>query len=147
MLAQDLPPVVQRLADRAWLDRFINCFDALAERLASADFEDTGPASCTGDEMALHLVIRLAEDLVADGVLDPAGEPASPLPVVDEDDPDFNLARDALFADHDVLALFQPALDGIEDPGNDLNRRFRMANLHPTQWFIPFGDDDGKGPH
>lgn len=143
-LLEELPPAAQRVADEAWLARFVQCFEALAERMASADFPETGPALCTGDEMALHLVIAYAEDIVAHGLLDPAGSPEASLPAWGEPDPDFDVARDELFHDHDVLALFEPALDGIEDPESDVNRAFRMVNLHPAQWFLPFqGEEPG----
>lgn len=40
---------------------------------------------------------------------------------------------EVLFTDHDVLMLFNPALDGIEDP--DISGG---AKLHPRDWFKPF---------
>ena len=49
--------------------RFVSCFDALAARLASGRFHAEQLASCTAEEMALHLVIDLAEDFVTDGTL------------------------------------------------------------------------------
>ncbi|MDP8931275.1 MAG: hypothetical protein M3O70_22565 [Actinomycetota bacterium] len=34
--------------------------------------------------------------------------------------------------------LYDPALDGIEDPSSDIGREYGMANLHPQRWFQPF---------
>ncbi len=44
---------------------------------------------------------------------------------------DFDAARELLFSDHDVLLLFDPALDGIEAPDLDLDEHRLFANLHP----------------
>jgi hypothetical protein len=40
--------------------------------------------------------------------------------------------REVVFEDHDVLMLFNPALDGVENScdGN--------SSLHPQDWFEPF---------
>lgn len=65
-------------------------------------------------------------------------ELASRLPDQGEEDVDFDGATEVLLADHDVLWLFQPEADGIEDAENDLNRNMAMTNLHPKRWFLPF---------
>ena len=39
--------------------------------------------------------------------------------------------------------LFEPELDGIEDPDNDINQIVGMVNLRPADWFRPFR---GVGP-
>lgn len=39
--------------------------------------------------------------------------------------------REVLFEDHDLLMLFNPALDGVE---NDINGN---PPLHPRHWFTP----------
>lgn len=49
-------------------------------------------------------------------------------------DSDFDWVREVL--DHDVLMLFNPSLDGIEDPAV-----VDTANLHPREWFLPFRTD------
>lgn len=133
----ELPPIAQRVADAAWLERFTECFESLAGRLAAGE-GDPDLATCTGEEMALHLVINWAESLSRDGMLD--DDPAAEVPAAQgAQDFDFNLAREVLFRDHDVLALFDPNLDGIEDPDDPVNRQHTLVNLHPREWFIPFG--------
>ncbi len=64
------------------------------------------------------------------------------LPKDPEFDDDFEWARDVLFRDHDVLLLFDPTLDGVDDPESELHQRFRFANLHPSRWFLPFADQE-----
>ena len=86
--------------------------------------------------MALHLVIDSAEA----GVSDDAIPLDDSLPADPERDRDFEWAREVLFRDHDVLLLFNPSLDGIEDNDSDLSLRHMFANLHPRRWFLPFPD-------
>ncbi len=91
---------------------------------------------CTGEEMALHIVIDHAESASRDGML---STPAS-LPQDAARDTDFDSVRDLLFRDHDVLLLFDPSLDGLDDPEDEFHQRFRFANLHPDRWFLVFAD-------
>jgi hypothetical protein len=41
--------------------------------------------------------------------------------------------REVLFEDHDVLMLFNPSLDGVDD-----SPVIAAAYLHPRDWFRPF---------
>ncbi len=136
LLRRELPPVARRLTDDAWMRRFVSCFEALASRLAWGRFPAEQLASCTAEEMALHLVIDLAEDFVTAGTL----PMQSDLPAHGEADMDFDWAREVLFRDHDVLMLFNASLDGIEDDTNEISDEFRFANLHPRDWFVTFSD-------
>ncbi len=136
MLRLDLPPLAQRVADAVWMARFVRCFDAIVARLAEGRSDPIQLTSCTGEEMALHIVIDHAEDWLNNGVL---WTPES-LPVDAERDDDFDSARDVLFRDHDVLMLFDASLDGVDDPEGELHEQFRFANLHPSRWFLPFAD-------
>ena len=144
LLKRELPPIARLMADDVWMERFVACFDDLAARLAHGRFASSQLASCTGEEMALHLVIDSAEAGVSDDVtpLDDS------LPGDPERDCDFEWAREVLFRDHDVLLLFNPSLDGIEDNDSELSQRHMFANLHPRRWFLPFPDQldlDPKG--
>lgn len=132
----ELPPVAQRVADAAWLERFTKCFESLA-RWLEAGQGDSDLATCTGEEMALHLVINWAESLFHDGMLADIADAGVPAGRGGQD-PDFDLAPEVLFRDHDVLSLFDPSLDGIEDPDNLFNRQHRLVNIHPRDWFVPF---------
>jgi hypothetical protein len=135
LLSAELPPIARRLADDAWLARFVSCFETLAVRLGTGLVSEQ-LASCTAEEMALHMVIDCAEASVAEGT---APTPQR-LPRRGAEDTDFDWAREVLFRDHDVLMLFNVSLDGIEDDTSELAEYYRFANLHPRDWFIPFAD-------
>ncbi len=91
-------------------------------------------ASCTAEEMALHLIIDAAEGATLDGSL----ATDLSLPADPDRDGDFDAVRELLFRDHDVLLLFDASLDGIESPDWDLGEHRLFANLHPRAWFLPF---------
>lgn len=142
LLREELPRLAQARADGAWMARFVLGFEAIAARMTRGAGDLSRLASCTGDEMALHLVIDEAESSLAEGLL------SAPefLPEDAERDDDFEWARDVMFRDHDVLLLFDPALDGVDDPASELHQRFRFANLQPGRWFLPFADHDEFDP-
>jgi hypothetical protein len=60
-LRDQLPKLAQRLADDVWMKRFVHCFEAIATRLAAGHPDAVRLAICTGEEMALHLIIDFAE--------------------------------------------------------------------------------------
>jgi hypothetical protein len=136
LLTRHLPPIAQRLADEVWMERFVSCFETLANRLEVQDFDATRITTCTAEEMALHLVIEAAEGASRDGALaTDISQPAKP-----GCDDDFDSVREPLFRDHDVLYLFDASLDGIEAPDSALDEQHLFANLHPRAWFLPFDD-------
>ncbi len=57
-MVEDLPPAVATVADDPWYDRFLACFDTIADRLAFGAYEPERLACCVAEEMALHLVIE-----------------------------------------------------------------------------------------
>lgn len=126
-----LPPIAWRYAEGRWLNDYVLGFDRIADRIAGGGGDTALLARCTAEELALHEIIATAETYLDEGVLDVAL--ADALPDHDQLDRDFDLMRDVLFEDHDVLMLFNPALDGIEDPSIG-----GSANLHPRDWFNPF---------
>lgn len=121
---------------RSWRHRFVACFDRLAARLAQgrAPLPDT-PA----EEFALRLAILQAAllmavqpELVQRTVYD------TPL---DEGDFDWQWCQARLFR-HGYLPLFSDAeFAGLEDPGNEANRRLRIGDYRPDSWFLGFEDD------
>ena len=137
LLRRSLPPIVQRVADEVWMERFVACFESLARRLERRGFDATQITTCTAEEMALHLVIDAAEGATRDASL--ATELS--LPANPDRDEDFNALRELHFRDHDVLLLFDASLDGIEAPNSALDEHGLFANLHPQAWFLPFEDD------
>lgn len=139
-LLEFLPPIARQLAHGEWYERFTNCFDALATRIASGQGDQERLAGCTGEELALHLVIDLAEAHLADGIIDTEIDTVASLPDHGPLDSDFEAMRSRLFTDHDVLMLFDPMLDGVDDPDSEISQIQRAANLHPRDWFKPFAD-------
>ena len=138
LLKEELPLVAQNVADGAWMARFVLSFNAIAARMTQGGRDLSQLASCTGDEMALHLVIDQAESWLSEGMLSSPED----LPEDAERDDDFEWARDVLFRDHDVLLLFDRTLDGVDDTESELHQRFRFANLHPSRWFLPFAGQE-----
>src|SRR3712207_5747610 len=59
-LAEFLPPMTQPHRGE-WLNRFIDDFDRLAARIVVAEGEQDSLATDIGEELALHLIIDLAE--------------------------------------------------------------------------------------
>jgi hypothetical protein len=42
---------------------------------------------------------------------------------------------DVLFQDTDILHLFEPGLDGIDDPDDALNARVAIGGCRASAWF------------
>lgn len=139
ILLEELPPIARPHATGPWLDRFIAGFDALADRIAAGDVAEEVLTTCTGEEMAVHILIDFAEGHSNSG-LDTHDNQLQQLPERGATDSDFELMRDILLRDNDVLMLFDPSLDGIDDPDNALTAAYRTVNLHPNRWFLPFDD-------
>jgi hypothetical protein len=130
-LVEALPPIARPYAHGRWLEKFIAGFDHVAERIATGHGESSCLALCTAEEMALHEIIDNAEDFLGDEI--PVPEWLEDLPDHGEDDRDFDLMREILFEDHDVLMLFNPELARFIN-----DREFRSTILHPRNWFKPF---------
>ena len=123
------------------MERFVSCFGALVRRFEEGKVDATRMATCTAEEMALHLIVDAAEGATRDGTL----ATDLSLPANRSRDDDFGAVRELLFRDHDVLLLFEASLDGIEAPDSALGEHRLFANLHPRAWFLPFEDDAGPG--
>ena len=128
---QHLPRVVHHHATREWTDRFADCFETLARRIGAGDGDTNALATCTAEELALHMMLNVAPRLLDQGLVDVGA--AAHLPDHGDADRAWALLHDALFEDDDVLLLYRADLDGIEaDP------RVAESNLHPDDWFTPF---------
>lgn len=135
MWIAQLPRVAQLHADAAFTKAFGERFGVLADRIASGLTELTHLTTCTADEVALHLVVDRAEEMVEDGELDQdwiAELPSRP------NDGDFHGVKDYLFYDFDVLHLYDAGADGVEDPTSSIFRAEGFVNLHPRDWFKTF---------
>lgn len=136
MWLEQLPTVAGPHVDERFIAAFGSRFDVIALRLAEGLEELSAVATCTADELALHLTIEYAEDLSGDDALDWEWIEALPRRPQDED---FGRLKDILFEDNDVLILYNPALDGVEDPNSEIAQLGRFVNLHPNDWFKTFG--------
>ncbi|HMG43194.1 MAG TPA: hypothetical protein VK611_17825 [Acidimicrobiales bacterium] len=138
-----LPRAARRVVTPEFWGRFVQCFEDLAARLAEPD-DDLLPR-CVGEEVALAHVIEQAKsrylDMSEGWVV--AGLDLSELPSNQELDTDFEHYADVLFEDRDFELLWMPRFDGIEDD-EELQQELRIANLHPSRWFLPFRPDEGN---
>lgn len=139
----DAYPRITWAQDAVWRRQAARSYDDLAEDLEQGT--EPLPRS-NAEEMALHVALRHAPDALADEWFGPRlldGLPEHP------DDLDWDTCLSVLFQDHDILALFKADLDGIEDPGTDLNRDMGMGDYRPRSWFESFpsaGPRDGRRP-
>lgn len=139
-----LPAAARRWADQPeFRDQLAAAYAMVRDRLAVGALPI---ARCTGEEFALHIVISVAAMAEAQGV-GPDPEDYGLQLIPEPDDDDFAAAHEALFDDGDLLLLFDPLFDGIEDPTSTVNQRFGIGPyLHPSNWFEPFFGYAGADP-
>jgi hypothetical protein len=130
--------------DGVWRRQAARAFDDLAADLAAGQLP---MATCPGEEMAMHLMLRSAQGAAADGW----GVPPEKLNLLPRhaDDFDWDLAVEVLLQDEDILHLFDEQSDGIEDPESEENQRLRIGDYRPEAWFKPFQNAtprDGRRP-
>jgi hypothetical protein len=128
----ELPPIVLRYLQPAWVARFSVAFDAFREMLATG--EGLTAPECTGESMALQLMIAWGQVFVAQGFWR-TSEVYRSLPMSWRDE-DFELLEQ-LLVDEDVLLLFDERLADCDDPDR-LLASFGVRNLNPARWFLPF---------
>lgn len=132
-LIEQLPPIAQAHADQMFTSAFISRFAVIAKRIARGLRYLEEIATCTADEMAVHIIITYAEQAYSGR--DPVW--IHDLPPRPDKDYEFDWLPELLLQDDDVLMLFNPALDGIEDAGEEYSE-CRFVNLHPNDWFDEF---------
>jgi hypothetical protein len=122
--------------DAGWRRRAARSYDDLASDLATGDWP---LPTCPAEELALHLILEDAPSAVQDGWtgLDEATFNSMP---EHPDDFDWDAMPDVLFQDTDILHLFEPDLDGIDDPDETLNIEMAMGDYRPSEWFENFGN-------
>lgn len=134
-------PVLTWRQDAQWRRQMVRCFDDLAQDIRAGKWPRP---NCTGEEMALHIAIDHASSMVVDDtelVLSfVEGLPAH------HDDWDWGLCLDVLLEDTDVLFLYEPWAQGIEDSDHQINQFAGMVNLEAEDWFKPFYDDRARDP-
>ncbi|WP_246213054.1 hypothetical protein [Streptomyces abyssomicinicus] len=137
-----LPPLTLR-RDAQWRRQMARTFDDLAADLKTPEEAGVEPR-CTGEEMALHLIIDRARSLTTDRP-NAVRALVADLPA-HRADYDWEACSTLLFQDHDVLMLFNARLDGLEDPDNDAHQALGMVNLETDDWFEPFDPDSPRDP-
>jgi hypothetical protein len=133
-LFADLPPLARRLATSSWLERFVDCFDDLADGIVTGSLE----LACTGEEVAFQILLRRCAAMLADEALDVPPDWSQWPDHGQEFDFDLERIETLVCQDIDVCWLWQPELDGIEDGDDPVAKLMRSANLHPRDWFTPF---------
>ena len=135
MWVEALPRIAQLHADEDFVKAFGERFGIIADRIAAGLTELTHLTTCTADEVALHLIVDRAEEMVDDGELDQDWIDSLPNR---PNDSNFQCVNDYLFYDFDVLHLYEPSADGAEDPTSAVFQAEGFVNLHPRDWFKTF---------
>lgn len=134
-------PAITLRCDGQWRRQMARAFDDLASDLQAAGETWMGPR-CTGEEMALHLMIDRARSITANRP-NAVRDLVVNLPQ-NSADYDWQGCSDDLFEDHDVLMLFDAQLDGMEAPDGDIRQAMGMVNLAADEWFEPFSADNAR---
>ncbi|MFD9736245.1 hypothetical protein [Umezawaea sp. NPDC059074] len=124
-----------------WRRQAARAFDDLAEDLVAGRWPQP---CCAAEEMALHLVLRYAGDAVDDG-WSGLEDDFKALPE-HSDDLDWDMLGEVLFQDIDILELFDPSRDGLENPDDEENRYLGMGDYTPPAWFTPFDNMSPRDP-
>ena len=122
--------------DAAWRRRAARAYDDLAADLAAGDWP---LPTCPAEELALHLILQDAPSAVEHGWAGLDGATFDSLPE-HPDDLDWDAMPDVLFQDTDILHLFEPGLDGIDDPHDALNAQMAIGDYRPSAWFENFAN-------
>lgn len=133
--SDELPPIA-RNRTYEWMARLSNCFLDLRDDILASG-HDPRPL-CTGEEVALALAIDYARDTVNEGCFYEEGtEYGDALNSLSQhpEDFDWEMLEEVLFKDRDFEMLYDPKLDGIEDPECAANAFLGCINLHPDDWF------------
>jgi len=147
-LIEMLPPAIQPIATEVFVRRLARCFSDVADRIAVGAVGEMELARCTGDEWAVHRILEAAQDWLAtlhdtmstDNLAEDFARETSAtwLDEVDGDDFASNIVERVL-QDSDVEWVYEAVPDAFERAHPELDQ-FGLANLHPSQWFLPFNN-------
>lgn len=129
--------------DATWRRRAARAYDDLVGDLAAGEWP---LPTCPAEELALHLILEDAPPAVEDGWtgLDEAAFDSLP---EHPDDLDWDAMPDVLLQDTDILHLFEPGLDGIDDPHDALNTAMAIGDYRPSAWFKTFANMQQRDEH
>jgi hypothetical protein len=130
-----LPPLARLHADDRFVSAFAYRFAVIGKRIASGLPSLESIATCTADEMAVHVILSMVVDF--DELTDPAWIERFP---AHENDDQIDWLDELLLQDTDVLMHCNPVLDGIEDTDSPVIQQLGVTNLHPDDWFKPFAN-------
>ncbi|MEU6395350.1 hypothetical protein, partial [Streptomyces sp. NPDC046939] len=136
-------PAITRRRDGQWRRQMARAFDDL-----TGDLRNTPVGvepTCTGEEMALHLMISHARSITGNRPR-ALHDRVAHLPQRSADH-DWERCSDPLFEDHDVLMFFDAQLDGVDDLEGEIHQTLGLVNLAADEWFEPFRADGARDPH
>jgi hypothetical protein len=100
---------------------------------------------CLAEEVALILALEKEAQVHLEMTQDREDDDHEALPK-HRDDYDWDLCLEILLEDHDVMLLFDPRFDGVEDPDSELNQLQAMGDMRPQSWFKPFEGEEPRDP-
>ena len=119
LIAYFLPSKYSLLYTELFLKRFFATLLTVGYKLAQSD-PPVPLLSCTAEELALHILIEEASELLEqDGVK-----------------PQFGMFEEEAFQDADFEYLYDMRLDGVED--SEIGAEMGIGLLHFDEWFEPF---------
>jgi hypothetical protein len=142
-VVRDDMPSITHGQPRAWWELLRDAADRLCEAARIGDITALRPRT-VGEEALIALAVR--SDYI--GWARDSFEMADYQQIFDSlptstDDGDWGEILPALTGDIDVEMLWQPHLDGIDDPANDINMGLGIGDYRPAAWHSLF--DRAKG--
>ncbi|MFJ5851171.1 hypothetical protein [Streptomyces sp. NPDC092903] len=141
----NLPPLCDGQG-AAWRLAMVGAVKNLADDLRAGRAPN---ASCTAEELALHLIVGRTKELVDllddDDYTKELGLPAGDRISVRHRA--FDLVLDYYLQDFDVLMHYDSDLsEVVTDPDHPANLQLSIGDLRPRAWFAPFGNTRPRRP-
>jgi hypothetical protein len=142
MVRDDMPSTTHG-QPRLWWEQLRDAADRLCEAARVGDVSQLQPRT-VGEEALIALAVR--DDYIewAQDSFEMAEtqEVFDSLPIT-SDDGDWGEILPELTGDTDVEMLWQPHLDGVDDPASDINKGLGIGDYRPASWHSLF--DRAKG--
>lgn len=134
-------PRVSWRQEAEWRRRMARSCDDLVDDLERGE---RPVPRCNAEGLVLHLAVRDAA-AECDDEPEAVEEWVSGLPT-HSDDFAWEAAEEALSRGSDILQLYRPEADGIEDPDSKENQQLDLGDLRPHVWFQPFASAEPRDP-